>query len=285
MGADAIVRQLTSSDFSSLTFLVDHAEYVHRHLDWRTPLDWIGAQPFLALERQHRLLAALACPRDSSPIGWIRLFAFLNWNPPQLDECWGQLFETLRNELEDGTSYTFVGLGLHPWFVNLLRTSGFYHRQDIVVLQWMGEPPPARHLPTEIVIRPMQSSDLPEVVTVDNLAFDSLWQHSLTELELALDQSAYATVATLNGKIVGYQASTGTPFHAHLARLAVNPGMQRLSIGYVMVQDMLHYFSKHDITNITVNTQSDNLSSLSLYQKIGFQRTGDDFPVYICPVN
>jgi hypothetical protein len=32
-----------------------------------------------------------------------------------------------------------------------------------------------------------------------------------------------------------------------------------------------------------VNTQSDNHQSLGLYQKTGFQPTGEDFPVYVFP--
>jgi hypothetical protein len=71
MSSETIVRQITSDDFASLSYLVNNAEYIHRHLDWRSPLDWMGEAPFLGIERQRRLLATLACPRGQSTIGWI----------------------------------------------------------------------------------------------------------------------------------------------------------------------------------------------------------------------
>lgn len=282
---DPLVRQVTSADTANLSFLINNAEYIHRHLDWRAPLDWIGAEPFLVIDRQHRLLSALACPRIDSRVGWIRLFAFLNWNTPQLEGCWNQLFQALCAFIPPHSGYVFAALGLQPWFSGLLRGSGFYHRQDIMVLEWMGETPPLRPLPAEITIRTMLPRDLPGVLVIDNLAFDPLWRHSPNELDLAFLQAAYATVAELNGEIVAYQISTGTPFHAHLARLAVDPGLQRLSLGYGLVRDVLVHFTGLSIPNITVNTQSDNHQSLGLYQKTGFLATGEDFPVLVYPAS
>jgi [ribosomal protein S18]-alanine N-acetyltransferase len=280
MSSDTVVRQITPDDLASLSYLVNNAEYIHRHLDWRSPLDWMGEEPFLGIERQRRLLATLACPRGQSTIGWIRLFAFVNWNKPQLEECWNQLFQSLTETIPPETKYTFAGLGLQSWFVDLMQRSGFSHRQDIVVLQWMGQVPTLRLIPPEITIRPMTADDLPKVINVDNNAFHPLWQHTLNELQLAFQQAVYASVLDMKGEIVGYQVCTGTRFHAHLARLAVDPGLQRMSLGYAMVRDLLEYFSNRGIQNITVNTQSDNHASLSLYQKLGFQKTGDDFPVF-----
>jgi [ribosomal protein S18]-alanine N-acetyltransferase len=283
MAVDPTIRQVTTADSTSLSFLVNNAEYIYRHLDWRKAMDWIGTEPFLALETHRRLLAALACPREQYRVGWIRLFAFLNWNTPELETSWNLLFQEVCDIIHPSPDFFFAALGLHPWFSTLLRSSGFYHRQDIVVLQWLGDLPDRRPLPSEVTIRPMQAGDLPEVLAADNLAFDPLWQHSKAEIELAFQQAAYASVAEMNGDVIGYQVSTGTPYHAHLARLAVDPSLQRLSIGYNLVYDLLHHFHQAGIPNITVNTQSDNLSSLALYKKIGFQRTGDDFPVFIFP--
>jgi len=34
------------------------------------------------------------------------------------------------------------------------------------------------------------------------------------------------------------------------------------------------------IYKLSVNTQSDNVASLALYQRLGFIRTGEQYPVY-----
>jgi ribosomal protein S18 acetylase RimI-like enzyme len=280
MSTSPLVRQLTPADLASLAFLTNNAEYVHRHLDWRSPIDWVGSHPFLGIERQNRLLSVLACPYIQASVGWIRLFAFLNWNSPQLRESWDLLFHQLVETNVYPKGYVLAGLGLQSWFAELLVGSGFSLRQNIVVLQWLDQIPQPRPFPGEVKIRPMQAKDLDQVLLVDNLSFDYLWQHTQEELALAFQQACYATVAEMNGEIVGYQISTGTKFHSHLARLAVDPGLQRLSIGYGLVRELLCHFKEAGISNITVNTQSDNYNSLGLYQKTGFYRTGDEFPVY-----
>jgi ribosomal protein S18 acetylase RimI-like enzyme len=43
---------------------------------------------------------------------------------------------------------------------------------------------------------------------------------------------------------------------------------------------MLSQFDRRGAQAVTVNTQQDNIASLSLYQKAGFRRTGEEYPVY-----
>jgi ribosomal protein S18 acetylase RimI-like enzyme len=105
-------------------------------------------------------------------------------------------------------------------------------------------------------------------------------QNSLTYLEIAFRQAAVATVAEYEGQLVGYQISTGTPIGGHLARLAVLPHLQGKGIGYALLYDLLNQFTRRGARTITVNTQKDNLASLSLYRKSGFQMTGEEYPIY-----
>lgn len=285
MADEALIRQLLSQDQTSLSFLINHAEYIYRHLDWRTSLDWLGSEPFLGLERHHKLVSALACPQDETSIRWIRLFAYLNWNTQELEAAWSLLFDQLRAGVSKTSQITFAALGLSPWFSDLLELSGFVHRQDIIVLFWKGVIPEDRPLPREIRLRAMHPADISEVAALDHVAFAPLWHQTRVELERALAQAAYATVATLDQAIIGYQISTGSPFHAHLARLAVHPDLQRLSIGYAIVREFLETLTERGVGNITVNTQSDNYGSQKLYQELGFHRNGEAFPVYTLPLH
>jgi Acetyltransferases len=275
------VRPASKEDQSIISSLIGFEYYVHRHLDWRTAFDWLSYQPYLLMRRDKRLVAALACPPDPPGVAWIRLFATSSSLPPS--ETWVPLFEQAHSMLQQGKKTTIAALALQEWFEKLMVQNGFQHHQDIVVLQWSGAPPERRTIPVNLVIRPMLNSDLPEVAVVDQLAFDPLWQHTLSSLTLALQQSAYATVAELNGLIIGYQICTATPFNAHLARLAVRPDLQRNRLGQAIVTDLLWHFKQRNINHITVNTQEDNGASLALYKKIGFLFTGETFPVFIYP--
>ncbi len=91
-------------------------------------------------------------------------------------------------------------------------------------------------------------------------------------------------MAENDGGIIGYQLSTGASQHAHLARLAVHRAMQGRGIGRALLGDLFLKLEDHGIYKLSVNTQSDNIVSLNLYQKTGFIRTGEQYPVYIYDV-
>jgi ribosomal protein S18 acetylase RimI-like enzyme len=127
--------------------------------------------------------------------------------------------------------------------------------------------------------------DLPRVVEVDAAAFEPLWQNSLPALSQAFSQAIYASVAEDESGLAGYQLSTGNPLGAHLARLAVRPEAQGRGIASALISDLMdHVCGDENLLRITVNTQSDNTTSLALYEKIGFRRTGEQYPIYIYQV-
>jgi ribosomal protein S18 acetylase RimI-like enzyme len=126
----------------------------------------------------------------------------------------------------------------------------------------------------------MMETDLPQVVETDNSAFHPLWQNSLETLQLALSQALFATVAENSHGILGYQITTGHGQRAHLARLAVRPEAQGQGAGRALLSDLFTKVTRDGIIRLSVNTQSDNATSLSLYKKMGFRRTGEEYPVF-----
>ncbi|MFM8320336.1 MAG: GNAT family N-acetyltransferase, partial [Chloroflexota bacterium] len=122
--------------------------------------------------------------------------------------------------------------------------------------------------------------DLAQVLEIDRAAFPLLWQNSYAYLELAFNQAAVAGLALLDGRPVGYQISTATALGGHLARLAVLPELHGHGIGYALTADLLEQFLQRGARSVTVNTQQNNAASLALYEKIGFLRTGEEYPIY-----
>jgi ribosomal-protein-alanine N-acetyltransferase len=80
--------------------------------------------------------------------------------------------------------------------------------------------------------------------------------------------------------VIGYQLSTRNSLGVHLARLAVRPAVQGKGVGYALVADLIQQVRRRGISHLTVNTQSDNATSLALYQRMGFRETGERYPVY-----
>lgn len=274
---DLLVRQANEGDKPKLANLIHFETYIHRHLDWRTPLDWISYEPFLISERNGELIGALACPPDPPSIAWIRLFALSSLIP--LSDGWEILWQDTKKFLLENRSMKILAIPLQGWFRSLLKQSGFIHIRDVVVLSWDNDIRlPA---PNELTaIRPMEVGDLPLIHEIDCTAFEDEWQNSIESIEVAFNQASFATVAISDEKIIGYQISTGGSHGGHLARLAVHPQQQMKGIGYSLLYDLITRFSRKGITRLTVNTQRDNVASLNLYKKAKFSTTGEIFPVY-----
>lgn len=274
------VREATVADRHKLANLIHFEVYVHRHLDWRPPLDWLGRDPYLVAEQDGKIIAALACPPDPPHIAWIRLFAVSS--NVSISRAWQALWPEALDRLENKQSvYRVAAIPLQGWFKNILQANQFEESHQVVMLSWERGTVPARPAKTsQGSIRPMTLDDLDAVEAVDAASFVPEWQNSKDCLEMAFEQAAVATVFEVNGIIAGYQISTSTPMGGHLARLAVHPDHQREGIGYTLVRDMLSQFERRGAQRVTVNTQQDNRTSLSLYRKAGFRMTGESYPVF-----
>jgi ribosomal protein S18 acetylase RimI-like enzyme len=272
-----LTRAANPDDRMQIANLMYFEPHVHRHLDWRAPLDWLGAPEYWVLEKSGIVTAALACPPDPEGVAWLRLFAH-STSLPLLD-AWDHLWQMAKTALR-GRSLTVAAITVSDWLGALLTDSGFAGRQQIVVLEQNSFLFQERPIPPEIQIRNLTEADLPAVTAVDFAGFDPLWRNSLETLRAGLLQAGFATVAEIEGEIVGYQISTRNSFGAHLARLAVAPRLQRCSLGYYLVQCLLNQVRLAGLHRLTVNTQNDNQASLALYQKMGFVLTGECYTVY-----
>jgi ribosomal protein S18 acetylase RimI-like enzyme len=270
------IRPAEEKDRSRLTHLLHFETYVHRHLDWRQPVDWLGNQPYFVIERAGRVSAALACPPDPPNVAWIRLFACTS--RLGATEAWELLWPEARAALRHLEAEQAVALPLHKWFRHLLEAHDFKHAHNVVVLDW--QPTPDYEPPKTHPVRAMRVSDLEAVQRVDNAAFPPLWRNSLNAVELSFKQAAYARVIEEDGRLAAYQISTPSSQGLHLARLAVDPDFQGRGLAFALGQDVKRHASQYAMQRVTVNTQTTNVASLGLYKKMGFDYTGDEYPVY-----
>ncbi len=273
------VRPALPEDRQAIANFIHFERYVHRHLGWRPPIDWLGEQPFLLAEQDDEIQAVLACPPDPPGVAWIHLFAVSAWE--KMDFWWEHLWETARQTLQAEAPLVCAALPSQSWFRRLVAQSGFSIVERVTMLALTLESAPPARVPDGVRLRPMTLADLETVTAVDHAAFELLWRQSLSVLEHAYRQAAHATVAETDGRIVGYQISTAVgPWGGHLARLAVLPAYQGRGIGGALVRDVLAYFTRQDIRHVTVNTQDNNPVSLHLYRSLGFRLTGEKIPMY-----
>ena len=278
---NSLVRPVDLNDHQQLSNLIFFESRLHRHLDWRSPLEWLGAPFYWALDDGRQITAALACPTEVAGIAWMRLFVHSGgWSA---ENAWNLLWQTARDEIAHSGGARVAVIAMHPWLQQILLASGFKNIQQIVMLEWSYQPW-AESEAQGVRIRRMIEADLPDVERADAMSFDPLWQNSLETLHKAFAQALVATVAENDKGVVGYQLSTGGGQRAHLARLAVRSDMQRRGVGRALLGDLFARLVDFGIFKLSVNTQSDNAVSLNLYQKTGFVRTGEQYPVYIFDV-
>ncbi len=274
------VRRVVNRDHHQIANLVFHEFSSHRHLDWYSPLDWIGTPNYWAHEANGKITAALACPEDPPHIAWIRFFGHSQDLPAA--HAWHSLWQSALADLNCTNTQTHVAsIITKQWFQPLLLSSGFQLKQNIVLLELKKEMIRSFPVPAAIQIRPMQDADLPLVAQLDLAAFGQFWHNTQSTLQRARSQCASATVAEDHSGLIGYQLSTQTPFGAHLARLAVNPQHQGRGIGSALISHLIQTLGVHQLERLSVNTQSDNSASLALYKKLGFMRTGEELPVFV----
>ncbi len=274
---NTLVRPADPKDHHQLSNLIFFETRLHRHLDWRSPLEWLGAPFYWALDEGGQITAALACPEEVKGIAWVRLFVYTGrWSA---ENAWNLLWSAAKREIAEAGGSKVAAIVVQPWFQDILAESGFENRQQIVLLEWRYQPSAERGA-SGIRIRKMTEADLPEVEKTDAASFDPLWQNPLGTLRRAFAQALYVTVAENEKGIIGYQLTTGGGQRAHLARLAVHPSVQGKGVGRALLSDLFTYLTYTGIPRLSVNTQSDNRSSLSLYERTGFVRTGEQYPVY-----
>jgi hypothetical protein len=130
-----MIRSATREDKHDLASLMHFETYVHRHLDYRPPLECIGEEPFVVLVQRNEIVAALACPPDPPQIAWIRLFAVSNKISPE--KAWNELWPSAQEGLGQYSGLVWAAaIPIHNWFERLVKQDGFEKTHEIVLLRW-----------------------------------------------------------------------------------------------------------------------------------------------------
>jgi ribosomal protein S18 acetylase RimI-like enzyme len=283
-----LTRPALPADHSLLSRLLRSTPHCHTHLDWQPPEAWLGTRPFYLAFDGNKIVGALAATPDPPDVGWVRLAAA---EGAEIGAVLDALWQVTRETLIEMRVSQIVSMMVDDWFVQHLARWGFAHYTNVVVLarrhgatKLPATPgwPPILGLASapRVRLRPAKAGDLPAIAEVDNAAFTPPWQYSLNVVQQALAHADCATMAEMNGRIAGYQISSGGRQGGHLARLAVRPEYQGQGVGRALVSEVIRYFEKRNAPRITVNTQSDNESSLAVYRSLGFELTGESYAVW-----
>jgi ribosomal-protein-alanine N-acetyltransferase len=210
----------------------------------------------------------------------LRFFAGQAFHSTQL--AWGLLLDQCSVELRKNGAKAIYSIALQDWYRDLLEASGFLLDTRIVVLEKpLNSKMDGGTIPAGYQLVRMQPMELNEVWDLDKSSFSPLWQMSHEDILTAFHVSENCTVIRNdNGELIGYQISNSLPTGGHLARIAVKPSEQGKGLGKILLADLTNRFVDMGTQRITVNTQEDNSTALGLYERNGFIRTGETYPVF-----
>jgi ribosomal protein S18 acetylase RimI-like enzyme len=283
-----LIRPATRGDTRHLLALFQSAKLEHKHADWSFPVDWIGSPGFLVCEQlesdmNDEIVACFAAAADPLPSAWVRLAAVRN----------GFNAEAILKEMATRISSYLKGEGVseigwlqaNSWPENLIASLGFEIANWIITYVKFGIPAPG--IPDgRTVIRKAAFDDIEQLADIEVAAFDSLWRHSADSLRAAYYQALCFDVVYLEEKLVGFHYSVSgiDEDTAHLVRITVHPDAQRRGVGSALMEHALQTYKKLGISNVTLNTQLDNVASHHLYEKFGFRRLGERIPLWLMDI-
>ena len=126
-------------------------------------------------------------------------------------------------------------------------------------------------MPPEFELRPMQAEDLPDVERIERAGQPNPWSQGIFLDCLA---SGYrCDVATVEGRLVGFQVLSFVLDEAHLLNIGVDPAMRRRGLARAMLGRAMRDSAEAGAVNMFLEVRAGNSGAIALYDELGFCET------------
>ena len=121
-------------------------------------------------------------------------------------------------------------------------------------------------------VRPMQQSDLVEVMVIENASYEFPWTQGI--FRDCLHNQYPATLFVQQKKILAYSVSQNVVDECHLLNLCVRQSDRGNGLGEKMVQYLMNQARQNDMGSIFLEVRVSNSAAINLYDKLGFNEVG-----------
>lgn len=121
-------------------------------------------------------------------------------------------------------------------------------------------------------LRQMREKDLPDILAIENAAYDFPW--SLQIFQDCLRVGYRAWVLEQERKVVGYGLMTVGAGEAHLLNLCVDPYYRRQGCGRYLLEHFLKLAKHEAVDALFLEVRPSNLAAIQLYTRVGFNQVG-----------
>ncbi len=120
---------------------------------------------------------------------------------------------------------------------------------------------------------PMQADDLPDVLAVEQAAYEFPWTHGNFVDSLRAGHSAW-TMRDSAGGLIAYAVLMLALDEAHLLNLTVTPACQRFGFGWRMLEAMAENARGYGARTMLLEVRPSNEAAQKMYERYGFVRIG-----------
>jgi ribosomal-protein-alanine N-acetyltransferase len=137
----------------------------------------------------------------------------------------------------------------------------------------MLQPPPP------FLLRPLQTADIPDVLTIEKQAFPTARSQKLYEYELTQNHLAHYHALTRQEPagtetLLGYTGYWVLADEIHVSTIAVDPALRRRGLGQLLLLNILFLSYSHQASLVTLEVRVTNTGAQELYKKYRFIEVG-----------
>jgi ribosomal-protein-alanine N-acetyltransferase len=129
---------------------------------------------------------------------------------------------------------------------------------------------PTAEAPRKLEIERMAQADIPAVLAIELLSFQSSWPANAFQNELRDNKLAHYFVGRLDGTIVAYGGIWVILEDSHVTTIAVHPDQRGKRLGEEMLVHLLDEAIERGASWITLEVRETNDVAQKLYRKYGF---------------
>ncbi len=125
-----------------------------------------------------------------------------------------------------------------------------------------------------IVIRAAQQTDLPQLVSAEQVCFSDPWEEAA--FTAFLSGGAFGTYVACDaaGTVCGYLCTVSCPPEYEIGNIAVLPAFRRAGVGQALLSFALETAKGQGAEDVYLEVRASNVPAQGLYEKNGFVRIG-----------
>ena len=135
---------------------------------------------------------------------------------------------------------------------------------------------------SDILIRPMQESDLPKVLAIEAASFPDPWTEGIFRSSLS-DETELWFVAEKDGKLLGYAGMQTVLDEGYIDNIAVAPALRRSGVASALLDAVEAEAKARRLAFLSLEVRVGNAPAISLYTRFGFEAIGKRPGYYLLP--